>query len=298
MLAEARTSSADPGAGSAFFAGIGQVELTYDGHTGRLPLFFSAGSSLTALFPARLGVLRKLLGHPQLRAARVAPGVGLLAVMAVEYRASDVGVYDEVLVGIPLHPGGGPNVGATLALEAARGRIPVHVLRMPVTSERALATGRRFWNFPKFLAEIELSGTGGERVCTLAEASRPILTLRGPALAPQRSRLIRYQASTFMDGQPQSCEFRVHAKRMGLRAGRGVARVELGDAHPMTRELDAALLTRQALAWSVVADFEAILFGPERPPPAYLAQLAQGLGSVHLPELPARAPISEGGALA
>src|SRR3712207_3620768 len=87
---------------SSFFDGITRVDLAYDGHTGRLPLFFTDGTTMTALFAAKLGALRRLLPDRRLVPARLAPGVGLIAVMAVEYRGGDAGAYEEVLVGIVL----------------------------------------------------------------------------------------------------------------------------------------------------------------------------------------------------
>lgn len=165
---------------------------------------------------------------------------------------------------------------------------------MPVNTTRALATGRRFWNYPKFLAEIEVEERSGCHRCTLAEGGEPILTVEGPSIATPSSALFRYHASTLMDGQPQRSEFRVNALEFGLLPRPGGARIALGERHPMALELSEALLSRRAIGWSVTSRFEAILFGSERATPSHLGLIDKGLRAIVPPGLPERAPEREG----
>lgn len=279
---------------SPFFEGIAQVELEYDGHSGRLPLFFTGGTSMTAMFPARLGALRRLLPDRRLAPARVAPSVGLVAVMAVDYHGGDAGAYQEVLVGVVLSGSAGSATPLVLLRGLARRSFHVHVVRMPVTTERALATGRRFWNYPKFVADIEIREHQGRRSCTLSERGLPILELDAPQIRAPMRQQIQYLASTYMDGQPQVSEFRVDAQGLGVAPRPGSARLSLGDSHPMAREMAGVLIGRRALGYSWVPSFQAILFGPERMTPTLVAALGEQVSGVQLPPLPERAPEREG----
>ena len=89
--------------GSPFFEGVRQVDAQIAGQPAKLPAFYYDGAEMTALFPARHGELRRLLPDPRLVPARLAPGLGVVAVSCLEYRDSDVGPYNELAVAIPLN---------------------------------------------------------------------------------------------------------------------------------------------------------------------------------------------------
>jgi hypothetical protein len=218
---------------------------------------------MTAMFPAKLGVLRELLPDRRLVPARLAPGVGLVAVMAIDYKSGDAGAYHEVAFGILLNSEG-LNTPVGIARGTLQHRLHVHVLRMPVTTARALDTGRRFWNYPKFVSEIDFTLHNGRRTCTLSEQSHRILTLDAPDIPAPGSELVQYISSTYMDGQPQYSEFRVNALAQGETLRYGAATIDLGTGYPMADELDRALIGRRSVRDSWIPKYEAILFGPWR----------------------------------
>jgi len=279
---------------SGLFDGIAQLDLEYDGHRGRLPLFFRDMAMTTAVFAARASALRRLLPDARFVPARLAPGVGLVAVAGVEYRDSDVGAYREVLVAIPIQERPGPQLPArSLLAGVLRGRHTGFVLRMPVTTEIALATGRRFWNFPKFVADIEVRERPQGRSFALAEQDEPILTLEAPRPRTPRSERLGLLARTWMDGQPQSCEFRVLGHEVGYDLRPGAASIALGERHPMALELAGALLSGRALGVQVAPRCEGILFGPDRISLPLVAHAARAAGELSLPPLPVSAPARE-----
>jgi len=279
---------------SGLFDGIAQVDLEYDGHRGRLPLFFRDMGMTTAVFAARAAALRRLLPDRRFAPARLAPGVGLVAVAGVEYRRSDVGAYREVLVAIPVQERPGPQLPARALLAGVlRGRHSGFVLRMPVTTEIALATGRRFWNFPKFLADVEIHERPRGRSFVLAEQGEPILTLDAPHVRTARSERLDLLARTWMDGQPQTCAFRVLGHEVGHDLRPGAASITLGARHPMALELAGALLSRRALGVQVAPRCEGILFGPDRLSLPLVAHAARAAGELSLPPLPVAAPARE-----
>ncbi len=66
-----------------------------------------------------------------------------------------------------------------------------------------------------------------------------------------------------MDRQPQSSEFKIHARSMGVSLDPRRAQLTLGPRHPIARELDALLISRRPLQYQYIPSFEGILYGPE-----------------------------------
>jgi hypothetical protein len=89
--------------------------------------------------------------------ARVVPGLGVVVVMCLEYRDTDIGPYDEVAIAIGLNePWFLPNLPGRASLADHRHR-QLHgwIHHLPVTTEAARAEGVELFNFPKFIAAIE-----------------------------------------------------------------------------------------------------------------------------------------------
>jgi hypothetical protein len=66
-----------------------------------------------------------------------------------------------------------------------------------------------------------------------------------------------------MDRQPQSSEFKLNIIAGGRSPRPGAARLELGERHPIARELAGVLLSRRSIYYELMAPFEGILYGPE-----------------------------------
>src|SRR5512144_775128 len=88
--------------GSAFVKDVRQIDLKIGGELGKVPLFFYDGSYISAAFPARYRALRELMPDPRYVPARLAPGLGVVAVTCFETRDTDVGPYRVVVIAIPL----------------------------------------------------------------------------------------------------------------------------------------------------------------------------------------------------
>jgi len=251
--------------GSSFFDGVAQAEFTADGHELRLPIFYYDGRAVSAVFPARLRALRDLLPDRRFVPARLAPGVGLLAITAFEYTDTDVGVYNELAISVVLHdPPYLPNLpGLSTARGLRRNALHAFVHHLPVTTEIALVSGRKFWNYPKFVTDIEFSDEPGALVCTLGGADAPILSLSARTIPTPREADLQIFCHLWMDRQPQSAEFKLHATQFGQTARPGAATVKLAEGHPIARELAGALLSRRALQVQHLGQFEGILYGPE-----------------------------------
>jgi len=250
---------------SPFFDGVPQVELELRGEFVRVPIFYYDGVAIGAFFAAKLGALRRLLPDPRICPARLAPGLGVLGVMCFEYRDTDIGPYNELAIVISLNePWFLPNLpGRALAAGMRRRQVHGWVHHLPVTTEIARVGGIDLYNYPKFIGRIEFEQTETERICRLSEGHEPILTLAGERIATPRSVQFQLFSHLWHDHQPQSSEFKVNALEIGLSFRPGAARLELGDKHPIARELAGLLVSRRPIQYGYVPRFEGILYGPE-----------------------------------
>jgi hypothetical protein len=272
--------------GSPFFDGVAQSEVTIAGQSARLPIFYYDGSSIQAVFAAKLGALRKLMPDPRFSPARLAPGLGALAITCFEYRDTDIGPYNELAISVVLNePYFMPNLpGLALVSSMRRRQLHAWVQHLPVTTEIARAGGVDFYNYPKFVAGIDFSEEGSRRVCRLSEGAEHILTLSGERIATPRSEQFQAFSHLWMDRQPQSSEFKINASETGVSLRSGVASLTLGDRHPIARELAGLIAFSRPLQYQYTARFEGILYGPEHLSPALMpssliAEIAAGVGA-------------------
>jgi hypothetical protein len=251
--------------GSPFFDGVAQSEVTIAGQQVRLPIFYYDGSSIQAVFAAKLGALRKLMPDPRFCPARIAPGLGAVAVTCFEYRDTDIGPYNELAISVVLNePYFIPNLpGLALVSSMRRRQLHAWVHHLPVTTEIARAAGVDLYNYPKFVAGIDFSEEGARRVCRLSEGAEHILTLSGERIATPRSEQFQAFSRLWMDRQPQSSEFKLNASETGVSVRSGVASLKLGDRHPIARELAGLIAFSRPLQYQYTARFEGILYGPE-----------------------------------
>ena len=259
---------------SPFFDGITQSEVTIAGQPAKVPIFYYDGTATQAVFAARLGALRRLMPDPRFSPARLAPGLGALAITCFEYRDTDIGPYNELAISVVLNePWFLPNLpGLALMSSLRRRQLHAWVHHLPVTTEIARAGGVDFYNYPKFIAGIDFEETATQRVCRLSEGAEHILTLSGERIATPRSQELQLFSHLWMDRQPQGSEFKINAIEMGVSLRPGVASLELGERHPIARELAGLIAWSRPLQYQYMARFEGILYGPERLSLAVLAQ--------------------------
>ena len=198
--------------------------------------------------------------------ARLAPGVGVVGVVCLEYRDTDIGTYTELGIVVALNEPWFLTNFPGRAVVAGMRRRQLHswVHHLPVTTEIAPAGGVEFYNYPKFLAAIAFEQTEARTVCRLHEGQEHILTLSGKRIPTSRSDRLQLFSHLWMQGQPQSSEFKVNATELGTSFRPDVTSLALGDRHPIAQELAELLLSRRPTQYVDVPPFEGILFGPER----------------------------------
>jgi hypothetical protein len=251
--------------GSPFFEGVSQMDAVLDGEAVKLPIFYYEGSAISAVFPARLKALRALMPDRRFCPARLAPGVGTVALTCFEYSDTDIGAYNELAISVPLNePSSVPNLPGRALMESLRRReLHAWVQHLPVTTEIARLGGVKLYNYPKFIAGIDFDQTDRRRSCRLSEGQEHILTLSGTVIATPRQERLQLFSHLWMDHQPQGSEFKINAIAMGVSLNRGAAELELGTRHPIARELRSLLRSQRPIQYQYIRRFEGILYGPE-----------------------------------
>lgn len=250
---------------SPFFDGVAQSEVTIAGKAANVPIFYYDGTATSAVFAARLGALRRLMPDPRFSPARLAPGLGAMAITCFEYRDTDIGPYNELAISVVLNePWFLPNLpGRALIASLRRRQLHAWVQHLPVTTEIARAGGVDFYNYPKFIAGIDFTQSDRTRTCRLSEGAEHILTLTGERIATPRAEQFQLFSHLYMDRQPQSSEFKINTSAMGVSLNPRTAALELGERHPIARELASLLVGRRPIQYQYLASFEGILYGPE-----------------------------------
>lgn len=132
-----------------------------------------------------------------------------------------------------------------------------------MTTEIARVGGVELYNYPKFIASIDFEEDPSRRTCRLAEGDEHILTLSGELIETPDSGETQLFSHLWMDRQPQSSEFKINALASGRSMRPGTAALELGERHPIARELAGVLVSRRSIYYELMARFEGILYGPE-----------------------------------
>jgi hypothetical protein len=265
---------------SPFFEGVPQIEVGLGDELVKLPIFYYDGTATGAFFPARLGALRRLMADPRISPARLAPGLGVVGVMCFEYRDTDIGPYNELAISVALNePWFLPNVpGRALLAGLRRRQLHGWVHHLPVTTEIARVGGITLYNYPKFIGRIEFEESGTERICRLSEGQEHILTLVGKRIATPHSKQLQLFSHLWMDRQPQSSEFKLNAVAMGMSVRPSSASLDLGNNHPIARELASLLVSRRPIQYQYMPRFEGILYGPEHLTLPLIGRLAAQAG--------------------
>jgi hypothetical protein len=250
-----------------FFDGIDQVELKVDGGTARFPIFYRDARMFAFVLPANLFKLRRMLPDPRFVPAQILPGVGAVAIAAFEYFDTDVGPYSEFQIGIMLNS---PHYAAIPGYNVLRQFLDrlygVFVYHLPVTTELALRAGIDFYNYPKFLADIEFSDTAEKINCDLSRGGERILSVSGPKLPTRELDEIKFICNLYHYRQPQSAEFNINPLQGVLAWMPGDVAWSFNAASEIGRELCDVVVGSRAAMYFYMPKIQAILYGPEHIP--------------------------------
>jgi hypothetical protein len=202
------------------------------------PVEVRDASMASATFLVRPAAVAELL-PPGLEPLVVARRWAVLALVAVDYRDTDLGSYHEVGTCFLVRQGG------------------AYIHRLPVDGEFTMRMGRELWGFPKWLTTSDLAIDGATATCHLMDGDEHILTMaaRGLPAAVPGTRTITMHAWSYADGVLRRTPWTM--RHTGARPRPGGTTVALGERHPMATELRSLGLPKRAALTTVVDRVEA-----------------------------------------
>jgi hypothetical protein len=230
----------------------------------RVPLFFPALSSMTAVYTADSAEARRLLPDARMRPVELAPGRCLLTIAAVEYRESDLGAYNEIAIALPIAFGGHAPPAVDALFRGAGKVLNAYIWQLPVTTRAACDAGIDLAGFPKSLAEIAFHREGNRLRCTLGAPDAPVLSLVCDAAERPgrlRERLVKVRSHTVQEGRTLVSNFVLRQKRFSDHLRRDAARLEPGHG-ALADSLRTLRLSERPIASQHCEEAEAMLFAP------------------------------------
>jgi hypothetical protein len=244
----------------AFFGPQGRFTLS----SGEMPLpcHFRDVHYAVALFPVDRARMLPFLEGKGLEPALPWGGKAVVALGMIRYNDSDLGAYNEVILAIPSVRtdaySGWRNWPGLLA-PADRLRSGMHIIHIPVTTERSRVAGLECWGYPKIVLPIDHE-FGAGRLDTSVHDGRggSILNCSGKTGLSIPIPSLQLTTYSFRDGKMLRTPVRV---RGGLRYHPfQQVRLRVGDAgHPMAADLRALGLDgRKALFFLDSPHFQAV----------------------------------------
>jgi hypothetical protein len=228
----------------------------------QVPLRFPALSLVGAVFTAATDEATRLLPPGVGRLVEVMPGRCLVSLIAIEYRESDLGPYNELALTLPVSLGGAPLPAALGALGELFTRSgTAYVLSMPVTTARSLEVGVGLAGFPKMLADVRFRREASRVACEVEHDGRQALTLTADASDTPGRRRLKMRAVTIVQGVPQVSTFLLEERRWRDGLQRDTTRLELG-AGPLAETLRALRLSSKPLVTHCASEARGMLFPP------------------------------------
>lgn len=247
-----------------FFAGIDQVEMQFDGGTGKFPIFYRSARMFTILLPASWLALKRLLPDERFSPAQVLPGVGGLALTAFEYYDTDIAPYNEFSIGILLNSQHFAAVpGYNMLRQYFAGFFNVFVHHLPVTTDIALRAGRDFYNYPKFIGGIDFEDTETRIACNLSRDGERIMTITGEKVPACPMDEIKFFCNLYQYRQPQCAEFKINVLEGAMQWLPSNVSWEFNRANEIGSQTARVVLGNRALMYFYMPKIQCILYGPE-----------------------------------
>jgi hypothetical protein len=231
-------------------ANIQEVILSTGAHIG-LPVRYYDWSWMSALFPAPVAKVQRLLPSNKLKPLLLIPGTTMVALAAFEYRKiSAVEPYNEFTISVPVQYDPTVNVpGLPLLFHPVLSpqwyrKIGMYVHHLPVTTQAARDFGVEIWGYPKFIAEISFEEAGEMRRCRLRAEGKDIVSLEVKKMST-KARPISFYTYTIKNGQILRTLIQTEGQYSITRFPGGASYV-LGD-HPIAGELKALEMGKTAV---------------------------------------------------
>ena len=219
----------------SFFQQVDRLPKECRGSPLNLPVFYYDVTAVFVGFLTPIEKVRSLLPSPRMKPLRATPWHAVTVIACFEYRDCDAGPYNEVGITFPFTMDRPAPVLTGLLRHIADGPW-AYVYKLPVNTEIARQFGIDFYNYPKFMADIEFSRDDGWLKCRLSEAGRHILSMSVRQLPARPSSRWGFHGITTRDGRILRSEVIVNVREQAISRNPAHVRLELGD-HDLAREL-------------------------------------------------------------
>lgn len=191
-----------------------------------LPIAVRSAVSLAATFRVDRAAADAVLAGTGLRAAAGDDGLAGLAIAGVRYLDSDLGTYDELAIGFDVE-GLGPDEGTAVN----------YIHHLPVDGEFTCTAGRGIWGYPKWVTDVRFDDRTESQSISLTEDDEVVLRVTIPKADALPMGDVSYPLVSYsvLDGVIRRTVCDMAFEGMAMASGPVV--VEVGERHPIAREL-------------------------------------------------------------
>ncbi len=219
----------------SFYKEVDHPQVEYRGHPFHMPVFYYDVTALLVAFLTPLDKVMELLPSTRMKPLRATPWHAITVIACFEYRDCDAGSYNEVGITFPFTMDRSAPVFTGLLKHIAAGPM-TYIYKLPVTTEIARQFGVDFYNFPKFVANIDFSREGGWIQCHLSEGGHSIFTLSSKMLPAKPSGRWRFDCFSARDDRILRSEVTVNVRQQVISRNPQNVKLDLGD-HNLAEEL-------------------------------------------------------------
>jgi hypothetical protein len=242
-----------------FFDGLMRWDVPE--HGVKSPLFFRDLGAIGIVLNGATEAVRPLLPHPGMRPVEMWPGRCLVTVMAVQYRDSDLGPYDELAVAFPVALGDHPLPVFDALRQSFSRTLSAYIWQMPVSTPVACQVGAGIAGFPKTVAELRFARDAGRSTATLLHQGQPAVQLSCDADDAPADRTLTLRSYTVKNGITLQSSLVLHQQRFRDHLRADAARLTLGTG-PLADALRALELGERPIASHCCSQARALLFHP------------------------------------
>lgn len=147
------------------------------------PVKFDDVHYLAALYSSNKEKIDYLLNGTGLKAGLHFLGKPIVALGLIQYKVSDLGAYNEIILAIPvikLHEKTGWKNWLDLYAGFNKRKGGQYIIHIPVTTQQSVDAGRNLWGYPKTLLPIQHNFTNNKVETQLYNSSnQPLLSVSG-----------------------------------------------------------------------------------------------------------------------
>lgn len=247
-----------------FFKDTPRKTLVMAGEPIEFPILYYDFRMISATFTVKTSKLKKLLPHPNFKPIEIFPGTGMIIIVAFEYRDTSIGSYNEIALSLPVKfPPRFIFPGLSAISMMRKNCFSVYIHHLPVTTEIALKGGVHFYNYPKFLSEINFQDQDEKLEVTLREEDELILKMQAEKLPLNRSAQIEFHTYSIKDNGVMHTLVEGWAPRYGVKMMGNKAKLELGN-HRISQEIAELNLNKASLSGQHAEGMMSKLYSPDQ----------------------------------